>query len=298
MANLKPVSEVRPNLIHPAWYTTRHGRLSSSLAPLLRLECDRVLAGWSSGERVARMHAACTYVGTAYRRRSLRFPCVGGGVVACRPPYLRVPLHRAHVRARLSELPPCQLPSSIDWRAKGACSPVKDQGGCGSCWAFSATEVLESHVQASAPRLGLSPCRICTGTGTNTRSALRCSVRRRLPSVLTPGPAGRFRCGGRELHGQSIRRADRLSAVPDRDGQASPARAARARRLRAEPGRLRRHRRLLRASGSVAPFVCVVLSRRTTADDCCGGCALPSVLSPRAAGPPHGSAAGGLARRA
>ncbi len=36
------------------------------------------------------------------------------------------------------------LPSSWDWRDKGVVGAVKDQGDCGSCWAFASASIVES----------------------------------------------------------------------------------------------------------------------------------------------------------
>jgi C1A family cysteine protease len=49
--------------------------------------------------------------------------------------------------------PDTDVPSAKDWRNTGTLTPVKNQGQCGSCWAFSTMECLESREQLAGNKL-------------------------------------------------------------------------------------------------------------------------------------------------
>jgi len=78
-----------------------------------------------------------------------------------------IPANSPHTFSKRNVLQPkvdAPLASTFDWREKGAVTAVKDQGQCGSCWAFSVTENVESMwilaKNVSAKTLDLSPQQI------------------------------------------------------------------------------------------------------------------------------------------
>jgi len=60
------------------------------------------------------------------------------------------PAHPKQNRETIAKREEFQPSQNIDWVAAGKTTPIKNQEQCGSCWAFSATETIESAILISS----------------------------------------------------------------------------------------------------------------------------------------------------
>jgi C1A family cysteine protease len=87
-------------------------------------------------------------------------PTVDGHILGYIPPSIKIPKQSVLSKTTLSRSVIAfakALPATFDLRILGAVTPVRDQGQCGSCWAFASYSSLESFlIYKGVPRQNLN----------------------------------------------------------------------------------------------------------------------------------------------
>lgn len=77
--------------------------------------------------------------------------------------YIRTPVSGNHQKVERMHME--DLPTHVDWRDQGAVTEPKNQGSCGSCWAFATVENIESYAainNVTVPELSTQEVTTCT----------------------------------------------------------------------------------------------------------------------------------------
>ncbi|KAK8954793.1 Oryzain alpha chain [Platanthera zijinensis] len=131
-------SEAEVREIYEGWMT-RHDRNYNSLN-----EKDRRFEVFRDNLRYIDEHNAAADAGVhAFRLGLNRFADLTNEEYRAARLGTRISGRRRNPSSRYNLASGEALPDSVDWRTKGAVAPVKDQGSCGSCWAFSSIAAVE-----------------------------------------------------------------------------------------------------------------------------------------------------------